>query len=163
MIRFILHINIRLQFCEVSSNILFHNRKYMSNNPFVRDIDTHFTSIEQANPSLDVLRVTCQKFEPTSCPCVGKSILPGKEVRLVSDHVAYPDQHGAPCIKEISGEQLSSTPEYKECLLASTCQYFFPEMKEKFSPLCANPRECNVPLYTGYGSEKKNIQLPQRW
>jgi hypothetical protein len=134
----------------------------MSNNPFESDINAHVKATNKRDSS-DKLYQTCMKFEPTSCPCVGKSILPGTEVRLVSNHVAYPDTRGTPCINHITGEQMTSTPEYKECLLAATCQHFFPEMKEKYSNLCTNPRECNVPEYTGYASGVVAAAKSSRW
>lgn len=131
----------------------------MSNNPFATDIINH---IEQTGDK-DKLRLMCTEFIPSSCPCVGRTSLPGQNVRLVSTHPGYPDYKGNPCIETISGEQLATTPEYKECLLAATCKHFFPEMTDKFDVACKNPRECNVPEYIGLGTDARPSATSAHW
>ena len=132
----------------------------MSNNPFFNEVD----SLLQGNESS--LRTMCEQWEGVSCPCVGKSSLPGagSDQLLTSTHPGYPDIFGTPCIKEITGDQFTSTPEYKECLLAATCNYFFPELSEKFHTACANNRECDIPTYIGYGSEHSgSSNIKNKW
>lgn len=102
----------------------------------------------------------CTEFIPSSCPCVGRTALPGQNVRLVSTHPGYPDHKGTPCIKAISGEQLATTP---ECLLAATCKHFFPEMSEKFEVVCKNPRECHVLDYIGLGTNARLNATSAHW
>ena len=132
----------------------------MSNNPFFVDIKNHIENIGDSGK----LKEICENLQVSeSCPCVGKSSLPGSNVRLTSTLPGYPDYNGVPCINKITGEQLITTPEYKECLLASTCQYFFPETKKKFDDMCRNPRECSIPSYIGFGSQSDSAPLSSKW
>lgn len=131
----------------------------MSNNPYITDLKNH---INQTGDK-DKLREMCDQLQLSQCPCVGRDSLPGKTVRLISTHPGYPDYQGNPCINTIGGEQLQTTPEYKECLLAATCQYFFPDTKKKFDDMCKNPRECNIPRYVGFGSQSADESSTSRW
>jgi hypothetical protein len=127
----------------------------MENNSLVSPIDQFLKGDKEA------LKTECEKIQLDSCPCVGKSV---NHTRLVSNHPGYPDYKGAACVSEVKGEQTTSTPEHGECVLAAVCQHFMPEeYTSKFDGLCQNNRECNVPKYTGYGSDSKKNTLSDVW
>ena len=130
----------------------------MTNNPYLNDVKSHL------NGTNNNLKQMCETVEfSQGCPCVGRSSTPGSNMKLTSTHAAYPDYYGNPCITEISGEQLTTTPEYKECLLAATCEYFFPELSSKFDNMCKNPRECKIPKYIGHGVESAEDSFRAQW
>jgi hypothetical protein len=118
----------------------------MSNNPYRIEIQPLIDNGDE-----EALRLRCEAYDVSrGCPCVGRD---KGEMKLISTHPGYPDSFGPACITKISGEPLSTTEEYDGCLLASACQYFFPgKMTTKFDSICAHPRECDIPIYVGYGS-----------
>lgn len=135
----------------------------MSNNPFYKEVKDHIERAGNISQN-DALWQKCQDFELSrGCPCVGRTNLPGDNVKLVSTHPGYPDYNGPACVTEISGEQLQVTPEYTNCLLAATCEYFFPDLRDKFDAMCSNPRECNIPQYVGYGNRQNVSMLSPKW